>query len=209
MINPDSPTSVDFAPSKAPQFNSVGQNRDLRTSLDISQDLTSFPDQLLSASKGGAIMRNMTGSFKRFYNVVQRIPIFRKILAILESLYRFIKYDIFFLFNDEEEELKESYRDQIEEFEDVFQREFGPNTDEGREAIRNRYFKLEPDAQKMIKEEVLKILKLDRPDLAKDEIQSRRDELLKDPFKVFDGLDEDDPKSYVMPRAINSALRQL
>jgi len=177
-----------------------------------------FADELVAAKQQSPVLKWIETSLTKAWNWIQKTPSLRGIRDFLAKVYHWIKYDLFFLFNDEEEELNEEYRAEIDEFYNLYYDMVGADTDAGRRTVKKNFYNLSKGLQKLIKEELYTILKEDRRDLSSDEISARVDEVVNDPFKSFDeranrenmeGNTMVDSRLEPMARAIMSTISKL
>ncbi len=177
-----------------------------------------FADELVAAKQRSPVLKWIETSLTKAWNWIQKTPSLRGIRNFLAKVYHWIKYDLFFLFNDEEEEFNEEYRTEIAEFQDLYLDMMDAKTEAGRRTVKKNFYGLSKGLQKLIKEELCTILKADRTDLSPDEISTRVNEVMNDPFKSFDveankekmeGNIIRDPRLEPMARAILSTKNKL
>lgn len=177
-----------------------------------------FADRLVTAKAQSPILKWIETSATKLWSWIQKTPALRGIREFLVKVFRFIKYDVLFLFNDEEEELIKEYQSEIGEFYNLYNDMLGPNTDAGRRTIKKNFYDLSRGLQKLIKDELYRILQGDRRDLSSEEISKRVSEVLSDPFKIYDeeinkakmeGNVEKDARIQPLSRAIMSTISKL
>ncbi|MBS0629020.1 MAG: hypothetical protein JSS30_02205 [Verrucomicrobia bacterium] len=145
-----------------------------------------FPDKLLSAQRQSPILKALETALGKIWSWLQKTPALRGVRTFLARVYDWLLRNVFFLFYDEEEETNNRYLIKLDKFYDLYLVLAPAATQAGREKVRDKFGSLDRGLRDMLRKQLANVLSADRKDLTPEQIEERVEQVIEDPFLIFD-----------------------
>lgn len=144
-----------------------------------------FNDQIVSARRPSPILNWFKNVFSKIWLWMQKARILSGVRNFLYKVSIWLKENVFAFFEDETASRK-LFELKIDKFIRVYFEMLGGKSKAGSQKVKDKFKKLPAEVQTLFKEQILSILKNDRPDLSEEILKTRLGQVLSDPFIVFD-----------------------
>lgn len=172
-----------------PMLEPIGKN----TRIEIPRQVHSangpliprFNDEIVSSRRPSPVLKWFANLFSRIWLWIQRARILSGVRNLAYRISNWLRVNVFAFFEDEQAKRK-LFELKIDKFRNVYYEMLGSKTAAARKKVKNKFQKLPLELREIFKEQILSILKNDRPDLSEDQLKTRLEQVLEDPFLVFD-----------------------
>lgn len=144
-----------------------------------------FNDEIVSSRKPSPVLKWFANLFSKIWIWIQRARILSGVRNLAYRISNWLRVNVFVFFEDEQAKRK-LFELKIDKYRRVYYEMLGAKTDAARKKVKNKFQKLPAELQELFKEQLLSILKNDRPDLSEEQVKTRLEHVLEDPFLVFD-----------------------
>jgi hypothetical protein len=144
-----------------------------------------FNDQIVSSRRPSPVLKWFANLFSKIWIWLQRARILSGVRNLAYRISNWLRVNVFAFFEDEHAKRK-LFELKIDKFRRVYYEMLGSKTAAGRKKVKNKFQKLPAELQEIFKEQILCILKNDRPDLSEEQLKMRLGQVLENPFLVFD-----------------------
>jgi len=144
-----------------------------------------FNDQIVSVRRPSPILKWFKNLFSKIWLWMQKARILSGVRNLLYKVSIWLRENVFAFFEDETAKRK-LFELKIDKFRRVYYEMLGGKSEAGCQKVKAKFKKLPSEVQILFKEQILCILKNDRPDLTEENLNTRLKQVLEDPFIVFD-----------------------